>query len=48
MAKKSFSGPKSLSVKKSGKISGVKGCGGFKGRVKQGGPTKPKKSQTNP
>lgn len=45
MAKKSFSGPKSLGVKKDGKLH--KGSGGFSGRVTQPH-TKPKKSKTNP
>ena len=44
--KKSFSAPKKVAVKKDGKL--CKGSGGFAGRVKQGGPTKPNKSKTNP
>ena len=46
--KKSFSAPKGLALPKSGKMKGHKGGGGFKGRVKQGGPTKPNKKKTNP
>lgn len=43
--KKSFSGPKKVSVNKSGKLH--KGSGGFKGRVTQPN-VAPKKSKTNP
>jgi hypothetical protein len=45
--KKSFTAPKSLSVKKGGKVTGMKNCGGHKGRVSQPS-TKPHKGNTNP
>lgn len=47
MAKKSFSGPKSLKVRKDGKVKGMKNSGGHAGRVKQPN-IKPHKGKTNP
>lgn len=46
-SKKSFSGPKKLSVRKDGKVKGMKNCGGHGGRVSQPN-TKPHKGNTNP
>lgn len=45
--KKSFSGPKSLPVRKDGGVKGMKNCGGLGGRTTQPH-TKPHKGKTNP
>ncbi len=45
--KKSFSGPKSVAVRKDGVVKGFKNCGGHGGRVSQPS-TKPHKGRSNP
>jgi len=46
-SKKSFSGPKSVAVKKDGTVKGMKNCGGLGGRTTQPSTT-PHKKRTNP
>lgn len=46
MGRKSFTGPRTASVKKDMKVSGVKNSGG--GGVKQGGKTSPHAKKSNP
>lgn len=45
--KKSFSGPKSVAVRKDGMVKGMKNCGGLGGRTTQPN-VKPHKGKTNP
>jgi hypothetical protein len=46
MGKKSFSAPRTVTVRKDMKVAGVKNSGG--GGVRQSGNTSPKTAKTNP